>query len=159
VKQEEEIVDNCANVVTYAQHPKTKSWYAFPTACDVPTGWENLAPLPDQFLKESCSKFQTSYSLDEGKIHIPFVYVDDFEKPMFKEVDLMLLKFETPSEMFPTLFYLSQLPPVIDVEEDGGANAQETSGISNGKIFDTTAGNTDSQLSSGEGDRNEQFSN
>ncbi len=39
----------CTQVITYARNPITLNWFAFPTPCDVPTGWTISQTKPKGF--------------------------------------------------------------------------------------------------------------
>jgi uncharacterized protein YbdZ (MbtH family) len=96
----------CPQVITYAQHPDTKNWYAFATSCDVPEDWKISATLSSE---ELCSSVYATYSVQEEKLHIPFVSYQSPDKSTltFKAVELKALP-----PFNPLLLYLTKTPEV-----------------------------------------------
>ena len=41
--------DTCTQQITYAQNPKTKTWFSFPNPCEVPDKWKTTTTEPSNF--------------------------------------------------------------------------------------------------------------
>lgn len=66
----------CAQVMAYAQHPVTLRWVAFPTPCDVPTGWVSQLTLPEGVsLQTTGSMKRAAFAAETNLLDIPAVEI------------------------------------------------------------------------------------
>ncbi|OQW92395.1 MAG: hypothetical protein BWK78_01850 [Thiotrichaceae bacterium IS1] len=76
--------------MTYAQPPGKTNWYAFATVCEVPDGWITSATLPQQEATD-CSSYKVTYSPAGGKLHIPFIFLNNADtQPAYQGAEFTL---------------------------------------------------------------------
>jgi hypothetical protein len=109
----------CPAEVVYGQHPSTARWVAFPTICEIPTGWNQTKDVPEGFTE--CPKcpvcpVQKHASYLSGLLNIPLidlldadgkVIVDAVGEPLLYSAKLQQNTNETP-----ILFELLTVEPV-----------------------------------------------
>jgi len=66
----------CAEVIAYGQHPVTARWVAFPSPCDVPTGWVSQLTAPEGVnLQATVSMKRPRFAAETSLLDIPAVEI------------------------------------------------------------------------------------